>query len=262
MIKHTMTLMLVGGLFFITACQTTTDQTKSNPNTQKTIIPYQVYQKQYTLGTSVQGTPILAHQIGKGADVTLFIASIHGNEAVGTPLLHELKSYLIQNPKILTGRTVFLIPNANPDGVKKNIRFNVNGVDLNRNYPADNRVDSKRYGNALSEPETQALYKAIHEFQPKRVISIHQPLNCIDYDGPAKLLAKHMAKHADLPIRKLGTRPGSMGAYVGESLGIPIITLEFHRSHSRLPLQQLWDEYHDMLLAAIAYPMPLSAYKQ
>lgn len=206
------------------------------------------------IGTSVEGRDIIAYHLGQGPDIVMIIASIHGNEAVGTPLLHHLRAHLKSNPHLLAGRTIIIVPEANPDGVAKNTRFNVRGIDLNRNYPADNRVDSKRFGNAISEPETKALYQLIQNNRPNRVVSIHQPFGIIDYDGPGKELATQMAKAANLPVKKLGARPGSMGAYVGETLNIPIITVEFKRSDSKRDPLEFWNAYRNMLLVSILWP--------
>ena len=136
-------------------------------------------------------------------------------------------------------------------------RENVNKVDLNRNFPAANRINISQYGeHALTEPESIALKQIIETDQPARVVSIHQPLSCIDYDGPdsALSIAENMAKVCKLPVNKLGARPGSLGAYMGETLGIPLITLELRATDSRLTADQLWDNYGRALLAAIVYP--------
>ncbi len=206
-----------------------------------------------TIGYSVQSRPIKVHRLGTGEDITLFIATIHGNEWAGTPLLEELRLHLIAHPDLLTGRQVVLIPVANPDGYALNQRGNAHRVDLNRNFPADNRIDNRRHGlSAASEPESQALLSFIEQLRPNRIISIHQPLACIDYDGPAEMLAQRMAAACKLPVRKLGAYPGSLGAYAGEEMQIPIITLELARHDHTLSRQQLWHRYGPCLLSAIA----------
>ena len=123
--------------------------------------------------------------------------------------------------------TVWIAPDLNPDGVAAGTRHNAHGVDLNRNFEAANRENSRQYGMVgLSEPESRALHGLIVTYRPDRIISIHQPLRCIDYDGPASGLARVMVAECDLPLQKLGARPGSLGAYAGATLGIPIITVE------------------------------------
>ena len=189
---------------------------------------------------------------GTGNDSILIIATIHGNEAAGTPLVHRLGEYLGTHRELLRGRRVILVPNLNPDGHEHNSRYNANRVDLNRNFPSDNRRNTKRFGmSALSEPESRAIYDAIERFQPVRIVTIHQPAACIDYDGPAADLAAIMAEAGSLKIKKIGAKPGSLGSYAGNTLGIPTITLELPRGASRLDENELWVQYGPMLLAAI-----------
>ncbi|MBN2212099.1 MAG: DUF2817 domain-containing protein [Sedimentisphaerales bacterium] len=214
---------------------------------------------EHIIGYSVQTRPIKVITLGSGEDITLFIATIHGNEWAGTPLLNELLRYLRGHNEMLGDRKIVLIPVANPDGYMLSQRGNAHGVDLNRNFPADNRIDSRRHGlQALSEPEAQALLAFIEQLQPDRIISIHQPLACIDYDGPAEALAQCMTSACDLPIRKLGAYPGSLGAYAGEELNIPIITMELHRNDHTLSRDELWRRYGPCLLAAIAFEETLA----
>jgi len=193
--------------------------------------------------------------LGHGQDVTLILATIHGNEPAGTPLVRRLTSHLQQNPDVLSGRKVVIMPVANPDGMAHNSRYNINGVDLNRNFATANRSNSARHGyKALSEPESRAIASVIRQHCPDRIVSIHQPLACIDYDGPAWSLTNQLAKQCDLPIKKLGARPGSLGSYAGLSLQIPIVTLELPGSADRLSRESLWQQYGPALVSAVTYP--------
>ena len=195
---------------------------------------------------------------GSGPDVTIILASIHGSEGAGTPLLHELKARLHERVS-LAERRVVLVPVANPDGLARKSRTNVSGVDLNRNFPAANFRKSRRHGSvALSEPESRALHELLRRFPPARVVSIHQPLARIDYDGPAKELADAMARWCDLPVKRIGSRPGSLGSYVGLTLGLPIITVELPRAADRLNSEALWQKFGAMLLQSIVFPQPLA----
>lgn len=217
------------------------------------------------VGQSLQGRPIEAHVFGSGHDCVFILATIHGNEDAGTPLVERLADYLERNPNLYTGRRVVLMPNANPDGMAAQTRGNGNGVDLNRNYPADNFSASDRHGDsALSEPESVAIHDVIQRYHPSRIVSIHQPLRygseCIDHDGPAKPLAEAMSNHTDIPVRRIGSRPGSLGSYAGVTLGIPIITLELPKEVKGWDAGRLWSSYGDMLLAAIRYPETLTVY--
>ena len=208
-----------------------------------------------TLGYSIENRPIDLYLAGSGYETIFIFATIHGDEQAGIPLTHRLMERLRHRQDLLEMYRILIIPVANPDGVVRNSRGNANGIDLNRNFPATNRENSAVFGYyALSEPESKILYDLIQKYRPIRIVSIHQPLKCIDYDGPAEELARHMAAYCPLPVKKLGARPGSFGAYAGEKLGIPIITLELERADDYLTTDQLWQRYGAALLAAITYP--------
>jgi protein MpaA len=192
---------------------------------------------------------------GKGSDVTFVLAAIHGNDKAGIQLVHRLGRYLQQHPKLLEKRKVVLLPIANPDGVARNSRYNARGIDLNRNFPASNRINSNRFGHTpLSEPETRFIFQLIRQYPPDRIVSIHQPLACIDYDGPSRALANRMAEYCNLSLKKIGAKPGSLGSHAGVMLGIPIITLELPHAADRFNSERLWQQYGPALVAAIAYP--------
>ena len=206
------------------------------------------------IGRSIRGTPIERITIGDGPAAMLLMASIHGNEAAGTPMLLRLVRELQSAPELIDGRCISVIPMVNPDGVRAKTRFNSNGVDLNRNFPADNRQNSKRYGlEALSEPEALAIWSAIESIPPAHIVTLHEPPNCVDYDGPAAELADAMSDVCPLPVKKLGSRPGSLGSYAGVTLGIPTITFELPRNARDLNDDQLWALYGNALIAAVQW---------
>ncbi len=207
------------------------------------------------VGKSYQGKTIECVVHGEGPDVLMVIATIHGNEAAGTPLVAAFSKWLAEHPDKLAGRQVVIVPVANPDGMAAGQRFNTRGVDLNRNFPAGNWQEQgvNLHGNApLSEPESRVLLQVVCRYFPDRVISIHQPVACVDYDGPGQALAEAMAARCTLPVKKLGGRPGSFGSFVGESLGKPIITLELPKD-AGMDSQVLWKAYGNALIAALEY---------
>lgn len=215
----------------------------------------------HIVGRSVRNRSIMTQVFGHGPDVILVMATIHGDEPAGTPLARRLAQHLKQHLEILNGRTIVLLPVANPDGMAANTRHNANAVDLNRNFATANRINSASFGrSALSEPEARVIKQLIRQYAPGRIVTIHQRQYqqpaCIDYDGPARAIAARMAQYCDLPVKKLGARPGSLGSYAGLTLGIPIITFEMRTNDSQLPTQSLWQKYGNALLAAITYPNP------
>ncbi|MEX2214422.1 MAG: DUF2817 domain-containing protein [Phycisphaeraceae bacterium] len=214
----------------------------------------------FIAGLSVQKRPIECHVLGHGPDVVMIVGTIHGDEAAGTALVRRLSDHLLIHSHRLAGRQVVLVPVANPDGMLKSTRGNANGVDLNRNFPAANRTNNEQFGwSGLSEPESQALAQLMDIYQPDRIVVMHQPLGCIDYDGPAEKLARRMGDLCNLPVKKLGTRPGSMGAFVGGDLGVPIITFELPRAADKDSEETLWEKYGNALMAAVVFPDEVTA---
>ncbi len=179
------------------------------------------------VGKSVGGRPIHCEVYGDGPDILMIIATNHGNEAAGTPPVSKFAEWLVADPKELAGHTVVIIPVANPDGYVADKRFNVHEVDLNRNFPAGNwgvpqepggpgysegqtspggstyarRGNLKPGQTPLSEPESRVLMQLVCRYFPNRIISIHQPAACIDYDGLAAELAAAMGAKCPLPVK-------------------------------------------------------------
>ncbi len=189
------------------------------------------------------------------SETLLIFAAIHGNEPLGVPLAERLIDELKAHPYLLEKRRAVIIPIVNPDGLARRSRYNVNGVDLNRNFPAKNwKPRGKRHGTSqASESETQALIAAMKRYPPTRILSIHAPLHCINYDGPAEKLAREMAQLSGYPVREnIGyPTPGSFGSWAGADLNIPVITLELRRNIKR---SELWPEMGAAVLSFINPP--------
>ncbi len=210
----------------------------------------------HVIGYSVENRPIKSLFIGNSGATVLIIAAVHGDECEGAGLLYRLAGYIYEHPEISEGLRLILVPHVNPDGCFHNYRYNLNGIDLNRNFPSSNHTSGRISGTkSLTEPEAIAIAKLVNQYRPQRIIALHQPLACIDYDGPGEGLADYIAKHSDLPRCKLGAKPGSLGSYAGVNMQIPIVTIELPASAKDTPADLLWNQYGNMLLAAISYPV-------
>jgi len=217
--------------------------------------PVQTPARQHLIGRTVQGRPIMAELVGQGTDTVLIMGSIHGDERAAAALVDQLVDHLRGNQELVAGHRVVLLPVANPDGLAAGTRGNAHGIDLNRNFETANRVDNGTNGlKPVSEPESEALQSLIKEYAPSRIVTVHQPLSCIDYDGPGQAIAARMAQDCDLPVKKLGARPGSLGSYTGETLGIPTVTLELPPEAGKMSGSELWQKYGKALMAAITFP--------
>ncbi len=210
-------------------------------------------EKKLIAGYSVLNKQIDYSVIGCGSKKSiLVIGGIHGNEPKSTVLAEKIKVYLSTNSFLTIKRTVVIIPAANPDGLAAGTRYNANGVDINRNFPAANRVNNKKNGYAgLTEPESVIIKELIEKHKIDMIISIHEPYGCIDWDGPAEELAHKMAGHCKLPVKKLGAMPGSLGSYAGVTLGIPVITYELPEAVGQMNDDTIWHLYAEPIIAAI-----------
>lgn len=205
---------------------------------------------------SVLGKPIYHFdkngQTDKAKKV-LVISLIHGDE-IGAG---SLGRYWLERLQEIEPRNTWrIIPVANPDGALKKTRTNASGVDLNRNFPTqdwDSQAETfwkkKSQGSerkfpgvkSASEPEVNCLLDHLHEFNPDFVISIHTPLNVLDFDGPDL----KPPKYDYLPWRRLGNFPGSLGRYLWVEKKIPVLTAELK---SDLPQSAIvFDELQDVI---------------
>lgn len=208
-------------------------------------------------GQSVEGREIEYSVHGSGDLTVLLIASIHGDEECGTPLLERLHAELARGAEadLLVDRRLVIVPRVNPDGLLANRRNNSNHVDLNRNFPSQNFQGKRRYGSVpLSQPESRAVFDLLERFEPARVLSFHMQAAMIDFDGPSEGLAQAAAAAAQLKVGHLGANPGSLGSYVGVDLARQILTIEQPSSAWSLDDEAAWDTYAPMIRAAIQYP--------
>src|SRR5690606_33536768 len=139
-----------------------------------------------TIGSSVEGRPLVARSFGSGSRVIMLVGGMHGGyEANTVALIDALIAHFEANPTdVLPGVRLLLIPAANPDGLPRGRtpegRFNSNGVDLNRNWGcdwSDTAVWRDQPVNPgpfpLSEPETTALANSIRQWRPAAVVFYH-----------------------------------------------------------------------------------------
>jgi PKD repeat protein len=110
----------------------------------------------FSIGQSINGRELLFVRISdnisqqEGEPQFLYTATMHGDETAGYVLTLRLIDFLLSNygsdpevDNLVDNLDIWINPLANPDGtywggngtVNGAIRYNANGVDLNRNYP-------------------------------------------------------------------------------------------------------------------------------
>lgn len=209
------------------------------------------------LGRSVQCRPILTIMRGDGEEVVLLFGAFHGGERLTGPFVERFDKELLSKPGVIVDyRKVIVVPYVNPDGYALNTRTNARGVDINRNFPTMNWQDKATWETfppgpfPMSEPETGVVVDLIKSAKPVLIISVHSPLNMINFDGPARKIAKKMSRISGLKLKKnIGyATPGSLGTYAGAERHIPTITLELPDAQN---INEFWEPVKDALLFAI-----------
>ena len=146
------------------------------------------------IGYSVNRRPINALKIGKGKSSIALIGAIHPGESGPELIISALEKLLEQHQDLLKNISIITVPSSNCDVREKLVsgnpwylRKNMNGVDLNRNFPANWIKDEITYNYhtsdpdgftyrgpfAGSEPETQAVMNFLLENNPLAVFSCH-----------------------------------------------------------------------------------------
>lgn len=202
--------------------------------------PDELTQHAWVIGTSEEGRPLQVELYGTRGPIIYLLAAIHGNERSAVTWGERARAYLMSGLADRVGVRVVFMQATSPDGILRASRRNVNDVDLNRNFPADNFDTSAGGGSRpLSEAESRIIYKLVQNTSPEAVISVHCCVPTLDYDGPGRSLAQAMARESGFPAERLGSRPGSMGSWIGLTLSKAIITVEFDAGERREIEEQL-----------------------
>jgi PKD repeat protein/murein tripeptide amidase MpaA len=128
------------------------------------------------IGQTVDGRDLLFAVISDNVNDTeaeprfMYTSTMHGDEVTGYNLMLRLIDYLLTNygtdsfvTSLVNNIEIWINPNANPDGtyaggnntVNGSIRYNSNGVDLNRNFP--DWEDGPHPDGEEWQPETIAM---------------------------------------------------------------------------------------------------------
>lgn len=220
-----------------------------------------------TIGNSVEGRDLLLIKLGKGDKKIILCGSHHAREYITSTYLMKMveeyaKAYTdnssfgdYDTKSLLDRVTIYVVPMVNPDGVNlvnnglntvtnkddvqamalvrptyREWKANINGVDLNRQYPAhweekyDNvgRPASENFKgiDAATEPEVQAMMNLSEEHEFILAASFHTKGNSVfwadegtvDQIPGANAIAKRLAsltKYQMLPVSK---KPSVYGA--------------------------------------------------
>lgn len=128
--------------------------------------------------TNGQSIEVLATSESAKKPRILIMSGLHGDEIEGVILNSMILNHCFHSEADLL-RDLLFLPLANPDGFSLNQRWNVNKVDLNRNWPTKDWspiITNPRYPpgpHAASEAETKILQEFLESSQIEFVIDLH-----------------------------------------------------------------------------------------
>jgi hypothetical protein len=138
----------------------------------------------YNIGPTVQGRALWFMKISDNVDVEedelefKYISTMHGDEPVGTEMCMYFINLLVDEygvdpelTELVDETEIWIMPLMNPDGNAMGIRYNANGVDLNRNFP--DRVDDPVNTTAGREIETANVMNWNFDHQPVFSANFH-----------------------------------------------------------------------------------------
>ena len=184
--------------------------------TSTTIAPTAEIIETRVIGKSVQGRDITAYRMGTpGGRPVLLIGVIHGDEAKGFGI-----TQMIRTMPTPAGIDLWIIDSINPDGQAADIRYNANGVDLNRNvsykwtYIPKTTPDGEYSGEApADQPETKALENFVGEIRPSITIFWHQDANRVSPGGAHREISTRFAEMVGLSAASTPCTGGCTGTF-------------------------------------------------
>jgi hypothetical protein len=202
---------------------------------------------------STDRRPIETITLGSGPTHVAFMASMHGDETQSTGLVEALANYLVQHPQQLKGTTVLLVKSPNPDGFFARSPYNIHGVDLNRNFPAENwkLLEHDRAGaKAKSEAETQVAVRLLTDFRPSLLVHLKDSRRggVVNFEGNIQSRAEQIAGMMSCQVvQGLGEKTsGSVENFAMTRLSCPSLTLLLACEKSD---QAAWARNRDGLLS-------------
>lgn len=269
------------------------------------------------IGLSVEGREIYCISFGNGEHTVIYNGAHHGNEWITSLLLMKwledlccgyalnasVKGFDIKN--IFQSSKIIIVPMVNPDGVElvingfnniktnqnkllkmnnynvdfSNWKANINGVDLNRNYPAgwSNYKNLERYklnilgpapskfagSQPLSEPESHCLANLTSRTDARLTLSFHSQGEVIYWQYSKKgapeseNIARALSKVSGYKLED-ETETEAYGGYKDwciDSLNKPGFTIEVGSGSNPLEIEQFLDIYEKtetlLMLAAV-----------
>jgi protein MpaA len=199
-----------------------------------------------SIGESREGRSLNVEDLGQGPIRVYVVGGVHGEPPALRPT-DELLAFF-QKPSTKKRLTVRMLEDLNPDGTARGLFCNANQVDIDRNFPSNDFSPSLRHGmSPLSEPETQAFWQDVLNFEPDLVVVLQSALAgpFLDGDGPSDAYGMQFVRGAasvDDRWTLLGDQgyafSGSLGSALGKDRGIPVLNLRLRRDQDALSVKE------------------------
>lgn len=147
-----------------------------------------------TLGRTVHGRPIQAIRAGLGERCIALVGAIHAGESGAELMLPAIERLLAEVPILFRRASLVAIPVLNLDqrqrlvaGIPWYLRTNANGVDLNRNFPADWSQVERGYGYDSSDPQAMTYRGPCEASEPETLTA----MDFLEAHCPAAVFSFH-----------------------------------------------------------------------
>lgn len=202
--------------------------------------------------------PIQTLIFGNGPRKVVVLGSMHGDEPQSVALVDHLVRELKRNPQLIQDCTVLVIRSPNPDGLFARTALNIQGVDLNRNFPSANwhsLRDNRGGSRAGSEPETRAIMQVLDEFKPELLVHLKDSRRegIVNSEGNVAEIADRIGQLTSCRVKHdLGqATSGSIESYALSKLNCPSVTLLLPREQTD---QLAWERNRAGLFALFHEP--------
>ena len=207
------------------------------------------------VGKTTEGRPMHSMHLGDRGTRTLIIAGLNGEDRTAVRWLEMLAEELKRRPDLIDGNEFVFFRAGNPDGLVRNVRNNVRGVPIYRNFPSKRYrpvPDMPRYAVPASELETRVILDTLYSFRPRRVVHLTSTngRSLVTYNKSAKALAEELERSAKLEIQPLDVEqvPGSLEDFSDGTLEAAVLSTRLSVSGD---WKKAWSKLSEHELAAI-----------
>lgn len=179
------------------------------------------------IGKSFLGNSIYKFSFGNGPKRVLIWSQMHGNESSGTRAMFDVLNFLETNHSvaktILDNITFDFIPMLNPDGANVNIRRNAVGIDINRDFLAQqsteihvllSQIESNNYHILFNLHDQRTIFNVGQTKEPATLSFLAPSYNLEEDVNEVRQQTMGIIQAMNIELQKV--IPGKIGRYTSE----------------------------------------------